>query len=52
MVNPRTRLGELGYGIAWEHSGKGLATEAAHAVVYWAFKQFQLNKMRPRTHGM
>ena len=41
------RLGELGYSIARDHWGKGLATEAAKAVIDAAFTAYEeLNRIR------
>lgn len=37
--------GELGYWIGREYWGRGYATEAAHAVVEWAFRSLQLNRI-------
>lgn len=36
---------ELGYDLARKHWGKGLATEATSAVVDWAFRTYNLNKL-------
>ena len=36
---------EMGYSIAREHWGEGLATEAARAVMDWAFETFDLAKV-------
>jgi tRNA (cmo5U34)-methyltransferase len=41
-VGPKEELGgevELGYAISMSHAGRGLATEAAKAAVWWAFER-------------
>ena len=40
--------GELGYGLARSHWGKGLAAEAAQAVIDWAFQSYGLAKIFAR----
>ena len=49
-VNPEHETAELGYllGIRWW--GKGIATEAARAVVDWGFRRFNLHKVYARAH--
>ena len=44
-VDKRRQTAEMGYSIARKHWGNGYATEAAHAVVDWAFKTFCLAKV-------
>ena len=43
-VDKRHQTAEMGYSIARKHWGNGYATEAAHAVVNWAFEAFCLAK--------
>ncbi len=47
-VDARSSTAEMGYGIAREHWGKGLAREAARAVIEWAFSEFALAKISAR----
>ena len=44
-VNPIRTVAELGYDIARSHWGKGLAAEAARAVVDWGFRELGLAKV-------
>ena len=44
-VNKRHQNAEMGYAIARKHWGRGYATEAARAVVNWAFKALCLAKI-------
>ncbi len=41
-------LAEIGYGISRTHWGKGYTTEAARAVISWAFETFTLAKVMGR----
>jgi [ribosomal protein S5]-alanine N-acetyltransferase len=41
-LDPRARVAMIGYAIARAHWGKGLATEAASAVMEWAFATYDL----------
>ncbi len=36
---------ELGFSLSRQHWGKGLMTEAAHAVINWAFQTYSFNRM-------
>jgi len=40
---------EIGYGVATEHQGKGYATEAAEALVNFAFSHGQVRVVRAHT---
>ena len=44
-INKRPQTAEMGYAIARKHWGNGYATEAAGAVVGWAFETFCLAKI-------
>jgi RimJ/RimL family protein N-acetyltransferase len=44
-VDASNRIVELGYAIAREHWGKGLAAEAARPVMDWGFDAFDLAKV-------
>ena len=44
-IDKNHQTAEMGYGIARKHWGNGYATEAAHAVVDWAFETFCLAKI-------
>ena len=41
----RRERGELGYALAKQHWGKGLALEAARAVIDWGFERYGLHKV-------
>lgn len=45
------RTAELGYVLHPDHGGRGLATEAAAAVVDWGFNEFGLHRIYARCHG-
>ncbi len=45
------RAAELGYVIHPDHGGRGLATEAAAAVLDWGFTEFGLHRIYARCHG-
>jgi ribosomal-protein-alanine N-acetyltransferase len=47
-VEREHRLAELGYSIAREHWGKGLAAEAGRALIGWAFHAYNLDKIFAR----
>ncbi len=47
-VEREHRLAELGYSIGLEHWGKGLAVEAARALIGWAFPAYDLQKIYAR----
>ena len=44
-IDKKRQTAEMGYGIARKHWGNGYATEAAHAIVAWAFESFCLVKV-------
>jgi RimJ/RimL family protein N-acetyltransferase len=44
-LDPQNVRAELGYSLSRKHWGKGLATEAAHAVMNWGFQTYGLNKV-------
>jgi RimJ/RimL family protein N-acetyltransferase len=44
-VDTSTGTGEIGYGIAREQWGRGLVSEAARAVIDWAFTSFDVAKI-------
>jgi ribosomal-protein-alanine N-acetyltransferase len=46
--NPQHETAELGYSVARDHWGKGLAPEAARAVVQWGFEERGLAKVFAR----
>ena len=46
-IDKRHQTAEMGYSIARKHWGNGYATEAARAVVNWAFETFCLAKISP-----
>ncbi len=48
-VDKAHALGEIDYSIAREHWGQGLATEAASALIDWAFPAYDLQKIFART---
>lgn len=41
-IDPATRVAMIGYAISRAHWGRGLATEAARAVLAWAFAEHDL----------
>lgn len=45
------RTAELGYVFHPDHGGRGLATEAATALLDWGFGQFGLHRVYARCHG-
>ena len=45
------RTAELGYVFHPEHGGRGLATEAAAALLDWAFDEVGLHRVYARCHG-
>lgn len=45
------RTAELGYVFHPGHGGRGLATEAATALVDWGFTEFGLHRIYARCHG-
>jgi RimJ/RimL family protein N-acetyltransferase len=45
------RTAELGYVFHPDHWGRGLATEAAAAVLNWGFNEFGLHRTYARCHG-
>ncbi|MFI9639032.1 GNAT family N-acetyltransferase [Micromonospora sp. NPDC051925] len=45
------RTAELGYVFHPDHGGRGLATEAATAVLDWGFDEFGLHRIYARCHG-
>ena len=45
VVDRENKTAEVGYQIARDHWGKGLATEAAHAIVDWGFHHYSLDKI-------
>jgi RimJ/RimL family protein N-acetyltransferase len=45
------RAAELGYVFHPDHAGRGLATEAATAVLDWGFNQFGLHRIYARCHS-
>jgi RimJ/RimL family protein N-acetyltransferase len=47
----RDRTAELGYVFHPDHGGRGLATEAAAALVDWGFNEFGLHRIYARCHG-
>ncbi len=47
-INITDQVADLGYGIATTNWGKGLATEAATAVLDWAFIHYDLQKICAR----
>lgn len=49
-VNPEHETAELGYLLGKRWWGRGLATEAARAVVDWGFPNFKLHKVYARAH--
>lgn len=50
-VDAAEALAEIGYGVAREHWGSGLAPEAAAAVIDWAFPTYSLHKVFARADG-
>ena len=48
-VSVQHRTGEIGFVFDPAHQGRGYATEAAHALVDWAFGSFGLHRMIGRT---
>jgi ribosomal-protein-alanine N-acetyltransferase len=44
-IDKRHQIAEMGYAIARKHWGNGYATEAARAVVDWAFETFCVAKV-------
>lgn len=44
-LDAQNQRAELGYSLSPEHWGKGLATEAARAVMDWGFQTSRLNKV-------
>ncbi len=49
-LNPEHETAELGYMLGKRWWGRGLATEAARAVVDWGFQRFKLHKVYARAH--
>ncbi|NES13839.1 MULTISPECIES: GNAT family N-acetyltransferase [Micromonospora] len=45
------RTAELGYVFHPDHGGRGLATEAAAALLDWGFGEFGLHRVQARCHG-
>ncbi|MEV0455705.1 GNAT family N-acetyltransferase [Catellatospora methionotrophica] len=45
------RTAELGYVFHPDHGGRGLATEAASALLDWGFGEFGLHRVYARCHG-
>ncbi|MEH1099425.1 GNAT family N-acetyltransferase [Micromonospora sp. CPCC 205561] len=45
------RAAELGYVFHPDHGGRGLATEAATAVMDWGFSEFDLHRIYARCHS-
>ncbi|WP_433554527.1 GNAT family N-acetyltransferase [Micromonospora zamorensis] len=45
------RTAELGFVFNPDHGGRGLATEAASALVEWGFTEFGLHRIYGRCHG-
>jgi RimJ/RimL family protein N-acetyltransferase len=45
------RAAELGYVFHPDHTGRGLATEAATAILEWGFNQFGLHRIYARCHS-
>jgi RimJ/RimL family protein N-acetyltransferase len=45
------RTAELGYVLHPDHGGRGLATEAATALLDWGFGEFGLHRVYARCHG-
>ena len=45
MIDVQNEIAELGYELSREHWGKGLATEAAGAVIDWGFQERRLAKI-------
>lgn len=45
------RTAELGYAFNPDHSGRGLATEAAAALLDWGFTEFGLHRIYARCHA-
>ncbi|GLW27761.1 GNAT family N-acetyltransferase [Actinoplanes regularis] len=45
------RTAEIGYVLNPEHGGRGLATEAATALLDWGFNEFGLHRIYARCHG-
>ncbi|MBQ1031620.1 GNAT family N-acetyltransferase [Micromonospora sp. C97] len=45
------RTAEIGFVFHPDHGGRGLATEAATAVLAWAFDEFGLHRVYGRCHG-
>jgi RimJ/RimL family protein N-acetyltransferase len=45
------RAAELGYVFHPDHAGRGLATEAATAVMEWGFNEFGLHRIYARCHS-
>lgn len=50
QVNPEHATAELGYLLGKGWWGRGLATEAARAVVDWGFRSLKLHKVYARAH--
>lgn len=45
------RTAEIGFVFNPDHGGRGLATEAAAALVNWGFTEFGLHRIYGRCHG-
>ncbi|MET8282955.1 GNAT family N-acetyltransferase [Micromonospora sp. NPDC005174] len=45
------RAAEIGYVFHPDHGGRGLATEAATALMDWGFNEFALHRIYARCHG-
>lgn len=45
VVSTKDRHGELGYWLGARHRGEGYATEAARALVRWAFRRWKLRRV-------
>ena len=48
VIDSRSRMAELGYSIAREHWGKGLALEATRALIDWGFATYDLARVFAR----
>ncbi|WP_030489807.1 GNAT family N-acetyltransferase [Micromonospora chokoriensis] len=49
--SPADRTAELGFVFHPDHGGRGLATEAATALLAWGFDEFGLHRIYGRCHG-
>lgn len=50
VIDPATRTAMLGYAIARAHWGRGIALEAATAILQWAFAEHDLVEIWASTH--